>query len=45
MKLFTALLALALTLAFSGCATGIVERRVPAKSSCCEESCSVKKHN
>ncbi|MEQ1858942.1 MAG: hypothetical protein ABMA13_03300 [Chthoniobacteraceae bacterium] len=40
MKLLTVLLAIVITVAFSACATGIVERKVPAKSCCGEGQCS-----
>jgi hypothetical protein len=44
MKLFTALLALVATFTFSACCTGIVERKVPAKSCCSDGKCTVGKH-
>lgn len=44
MKLFTAVLAVVTTFAFSACCTGIVERKVPAKSCCSDGKCAVKKH-
>lgn len=39
MKLLTLLLAIVTTFALSACATGIVERKVPAKACCAEGEC------
>jgi|GEM_PF-5272504 len=45
MKTLTLLLAIVTTVAFTGCCTGIVERKVPAKSCCSSDGkCEVKKH-
>ena len=40
MKLLTILLAIATTFALGACCTGIVERKVPAKTCCGDEKCS-----
>jgi hypothetical protein len=39
MKFLTAILAIVATFALASCATGIVERTVPAKSCCGEGKC------
>jgi hypothetical protein len=45
MKLLSALLAVVTLVAFSGCASGIVERKVPAHSCCSSDGKCVKKHH
>jgi hypothetical protein len=45
MKLFSLVLAIVATFSLSACCTGIVERKVPAKASCSDGKCVVKKHH
>ena len=42
MKLFSLVLAIVATFSLSACCTGIVERKVPAKSCCSDGKCAVK---